>query len=146
MGITRLTRIAGLTLAAVACLSGCGSAGSGGAGSTTGTVLGVGERDFHIAAPARVPAGIITLRVHNRGPETHELFVVRQVAAHLPLRADGLTLDEDAIADATAASVDAIKPGATVDEHLHLKPGRYLLFCNMAGHFRGGMHRPLVVT
>ena len=26
-----------------------------------------------------------------------------------------------------------------------IAPGRYLLFCNMAGHFRGGMHRELVV-
>jgi uncharacterized cupredoxin-like copper-binding protein len=26
-----------------------------------------------------------------------------------------------------------------------LKPGRYILFCNMAGHFMAGMHTELVV-
>jgi uncharacterized cupredoxin-like copper-binding protein len=30
--------------------------------------------------------------------------------------------------------------------HLHLTPGRYVLFCNMAGHYLGGMHRTLVVA
>jgi uncharacterized cupredoxin-like copper-binding protein len=29
---------------------------------------------------------------------------------------------------------------------LHLKPGRYELFCNMAGHYLGGMRAALVVT
>jgi uncharacterized cupredoxin-like copper-binding protein len=28
---------------------------------------------------------------------------------------------------------------------LRLAPGRYVLFCNMSGHFMGGMHRSLVV-
>jgi uncharacterized cupredoxin-like copper-binding protein len=27
-----------------------------------------------------------------------------------------------------------------------LKPGRYVLFCNMAGHFMAGMHTDLVVS
>jgi uncharacterized cupredoxin-like copper-binding protein len=26
-----------------------------------------------------------------------------------------------------------------------LAPGRYVLFCNMSGHYLGGMHRLLVV-
>ena len=29
---------------------------------------------------------------------------------------------------------------------LHLAPGRYLLFCNMEGHYMGGMHTELVVS
>jgi uncharacterized cupredoxin-like copper-binding protein len=29
---------------------------------------------------------------------------------------------------------------------LHLRPGRYELFCNMAGHYLGGMRAELVVT
>jgi len=86
------------------------------------------------------------VRIHNAGPDTHELFLVRASSPKLPLRSDGMTVDEDAIATATVASMDTITPGSTRDEHLNLRPGRYLLFCNMAGHFRGGMHRELVVT
>jgi uncharacterized cupredoxin-like copper-binding protein len=28
---------------------------------------------------------------------------------------------------------------------VHLTPGRYVLYCNMSGHFLGGMHTLLVV-
>ena len=28
---------------------------------------------------------------------------------------------------------------------LHLAPGRYILFCNMEGHYMAGMHTELVV-
>jgi uncharacterized cupredoxin-like copper-binding protein len=29
---------------------------------------------------------------------------------------------------------------------VHLAPGRYVLFCNMTGHYMGGMHSTLVVS
>ena len=108
-------------------------------------MLGVAERDFHITAPLYVHAGTVTLRVHNHGPDTHELFVVRTGSDQLPLRADGLTVNEDAITHATLASIDNLRPGHVRDLRLRLPKGRYLLFCNMAGHFRGGMRTALVV-
>jgi uncharacterized cupredoxin-like copper-binding protein len=104
----------------------------------------VTERDFRITvAPARVRAGDVRLLVRNEGPDTHELIVVR--AAHgLPLRTDGLTVNEEALATIGAAEGQA--PGAVHELRLHLKPGRYELFCNMAGHYLGGMRAVLVVT
>jgi uncharacterized cupredoxin-like copper-binding protein len=132
-----------LATAALA-LPGCG--GSGHAGRPAPETLRIGERDFHITAPRTARAGEVTVSVHNHGPETHELIIVRARGAHLPLRGDAMTVDEDAVERATAGTVDDIDPRTTATATVHLRPGRYVMFCNMFGHYRGGMHTDLEVT
>ena len=102
------------------------------------------ERDFHIKAPEHLAPGNVHLVVRNRGPVAHELIVVRSDGQLLPLRADGLTVDEDAVEDRTPVALEPGEPGVrTVD--VSLSPGRYVMFCNMAGHFMGGMYADLDV-
>ena len=144
MVLTRAARIACVTLVAAVATAGCGSSSAPRSGVTE--VLGISEHDFRIDGPATVSPGEVTLRVHNNGPDMHELIVVRTEATQLPLRSDGLTVDEDRIKAETAGSIDDIHPGSTADTRIRLRPGRYLLLCNMAGHFRGGMRSVLVVT
>jgi uncharacterized cupredoxin-like copper-binding protein len=148
----RRRRVASLlaTCAALACTgsvllgAGCGSAAHVG---TTGTLIGISERDFHISAStARVAAGDVTLRIHNGGPDQHELIVVPQGRHTLPMRSDGFTVNEEAIQNSEPGSITPQRPGGTENLQLHLTPGRYLLFCNMEGHYMGGMHTVLVVT
>ena len=103
------------------------------------------ERDFSISAPRQVSAGDVRLLVHNKGPDTHELIVVRADRGPLPLRSDGLTVNEAALADREVGTLEPGTAGAQRVLRLHLKPGRYVLFCNMAGHYLGGMHTELVV-
>ena len=103
------------------------------------------ERDFHISAPASVPAGEVQLAVGNRGPDAHELIIVRAHSSSLPLRADGSTVDEDALDAVTAGTLEPGDPGSVRDLQVDLAPGRYEMFCNMSGHYLGGMHRDLVV-
>lgn len=105
----------------------------------------VTERDFSISAPKLVSAGDLRLQVRNNGPDAHELIVVRAGRGPLPLRSDGLTVDEAAL---TRRKVGTVEPGTAGSARvlkLHLAPGRYVLFCNMAGHYLGGMHTLLVV-
>jgi uncharacterized cupredoxin-like copper-binding protein len=105
----------------------------------------VTERDFHISlAPDHVPAGSIRLVLRNEGPDTHELILVRAHSG-LPLRPDGLTVDEERLSALTVGSLDGTGPGHERSMQLHLARGRYELFCNMAGHFMAGMHTELVV-
>lgn len=89
-------------------------------------------------------AGDHVLEVENYGPERHELIVAREGKTDLPFRADGLTLDEDAARPAIAGALEPEQPG-THELRLHLKPGRYVLFCNMAGHYLSGMDRDIEV-
>ena len=72
--------------------------------------------------------------------------MVRESASGLPMRKDGLTVDEDAIEKHTVGTLEPGQPGAVRHLSVHLASGRYLLICNMAGHYLGGMHTELVVS
>jgi plastocyanin len=122
----------GLAVVAGALLSGRGIAAS----SDRGRVVTVKERDFKIAASTqRVAAGDVVFRVTNRGPDAHELIVIR-APGQLPLRSDGITVDEERLEAQTV----------TVREsRVRLRPGRYVLLCNMYGHFMGGMYAVVLV-
>jgi uncharacterized cupredoxin-like copper-binding protein len=139
---------AGLILSLFACALaavGLTAYSSGSSREVHGTVVHVTVRDFHIKLePARMPAGDARLVIENKGPDTHELLVVRGDSA-LPLRKDGLTVDEDTIEPDTLATAEGEPPGATEVLRLRLRRGHYELFCNMAGHYLGGMSARLVV-
>jgi len=103
------------------------------------------ERDFSIKAPKVLRAGTFDLLVDNDGPDTHELIVTRADGKRLPLRPDGLTVDEEALESQISGSLEPGAPGSARRLHVHLTPGRYVLLCNMAGHYLGGMHATLLV-
>ncbi len=108
--------------------------------------MAVSEADFKITAPSHVAGGEVTFRVHNKGPDQHEFIVVHSATGKLPLRSDGVTVDEEALQREEVGSLEPGKAGAIRDLQLHLPPGRYVLFCNMSGHYMGGMHSTLVVS
>jgi uncharacterized cupredoxin-like copper-binding protein len=121
----------------------------GGAPRATGAAprtLKVTERDFRIVAPKHVRAGAVTLRVHNEGPDSHELIVVRTRGGELPLRRDAVSVDEDALEHDTMGTLEPGEPRVTRELELHLAAGRYDLICNMSGHYMGGMRAVLVVA
>jgi uncharacterized cupredoxin-like copper-binding protein len=141
----RLSYLAGrLSLVVFAALASTACSSGGTTSPAKGTVVRVDERDFRIIVrPKRVPAGDVQLVLRNDGPVNHELIVVRGGRSQLPLRTDGLTVDEDALPGTDV--IEGAGPGSVRRLRLHLAPGRYQLFCNMAGHFLGGMHAELVV-
>jgi uncharacterized cupredoxin-like copper-binding protein len=130
----------GATVAVV--LTGCGGSGNSGPGAAN--VVKVSERDFRISAPRRVEAGDVLLSVRNQGPDAHELIVIRADEA-LPLRADGTTVDEDALEPSTVGVLEPGNPNTDRLLSVHLSPGHYVLICNMAGHYLGGMNTELIV-
>ena len=107
--------------------------------------MAVSERDFHISAPAVLSSGVVTLRVHNEGPDQHELIVVPGTLSSLPLRADGMTVDEEDLEASEPGSLEPGEPGSTRDLTVQLKPGHYVFFCNMEGHYMAGMHTEVEV-
>ena len=115
-------------------------------GTPSGTVLGVTERDFHISTASRqVAAGDVTLRVRNNGPDQHELIVLPVRRGGLPMRSDGFTVNEESVQQQEPGALAPGEPGATRLLRVHLSPGRYVLFCNMEGHYMSGMATELVV-
>jgi hypothetical protein len=132
--------VAGLLV--VPALAGCAG---GHAASAPQTTLRVTERDFRITAPKRSRSGDVLLAVRNRGPDAHELIVVREAGGRLPLRRDGSTVDEERLDPIIVGALEPGEPGSVRKLRLHLAPGRYELFCNMSGHYLGGMRAKLVV-
>jgi uncharacterized cupredoxin-like copper-binding protein len=116
--------------------------------SPRGTVVNVLLDDFHVRrSTAATPAGMVRFVLKNNGPSTHEFIVVRTDRApdQLPLQRDGLTVDEE------GPGVDHVDEaeGLDIADHrtltLGLAPGHYVLFCNMEGHYLGGMHAAFTV-
>jgi uncharacterized cupredoxin-like copper-binding protein len=110
-----------------------------------GDALRVKVSDFKIVAPQTLAPGTFELRVHNSGPDMHELLLVRANGRALPLRKDDLTIDEDAIESRIVSEVEDAHPNSDRTWKITLKPGNYQIVCNMAGHYLGGMHTRLVV-
>ena len=136
-----LSRARTLALAAaIAAVAGAWSVAQAGTGS--GRVVSITERDFRISAPASIRAGTVQFRIHNLGPDTHELLIARALNGWLPLRADGLTIDEETI---HPSAFEGQERGKTGELRIRLAPGRYVLFCNMAGHYLAGMRKTIVV-
>jgi uncharacterized cupredoxin-like copper-binding protein len=143
LGLSRATAPRLGVLMLCAAIAGCGK--SNAATAKAGPVVPVTERDFHIQAPTHLAAGPVTLRVSNEGPDQHELIVVRTPSGTLPIRPDGFTVAEESVEESEPGALEPGEPGAVRDLHLNLTPGRYVFFCNMEGHFMGGMHHEVVV-
>jgi uncharacterized cupredoxin-like copper-binding protein len=93
-----------------------------------------------------VPAGKITFNVTNVSKETiHEMLVspVKDENTVLPYVGNENRVDEEASGD--LGEVSELDPGKSGSLTLDLKPGLYILFCNIPGHYTAGMWTMLTV-
>lgn len=128
-------------VASAAALGACSDSSSPPAPEKTVNVV---ERDFAIKAPREISPGEVRISIDNQGPDAHELIVVRSDGKPLPLRKDGLTMDEEAVQSRIVTALEPELPGSH-EVDANLAPGRYVMLCNMSGHLMGGMKRTLVV-
>ncbi|MFO1174120.1 MAG: plastocyanin/azurin family copper-binding protein [Paracoccaceae bacterium] len=95
----------------------------------------------------KVPAGKVTFNVTNASQDVvHEMIVspVKNPAKPLPYKSADLQIDEDAAGH--LGEVSEMQPGAKGSLTLDLKPGTYILFCNVPSHYAMGMWTLLTVT
>ena len=113
-----------------------------------GTLHNVLLKDFEVRQEATaVPAGAVSFRIRNQGPTTHELIVVRTDLNpdKLTLQDDGLTVNEEARGIKLLEEVDGLDIDDRETLDLDLTPGNYVLYCNLEGHYLGGMYEALTV-
>jgi uncharacterized cupredoxin-like copper-binding protein len=142
-----LVRRSGIGVMTAVVLLGCGGADLGeksGAGQHLDVIL----RDFAIEPQRQVVRpGLTDFRAFNEGPTVHELILVRTDLApdDLLLQADGLT----AVEEAPTVEFMVADEGIDLDERggfqAKLTPGKYVLYCNLEGHYLGKMHAALEV-
>jgi uncharacterized cupredoxin-like copper-binding protein len=99
------------------------------------------------AAPGSVKAGRVTFRVENGAKtEPHEVIVARvnDLKAPLPYDEGKHRVIESKLQ--ALGEVSDVKPGKSKSMTLTLKPGKYVLLCNLRGHYKAGMTAPFEVT
>ena len=76
------------------------------------------------------------------GEECQFLARTNLPAGGLPTLADG-SVDEEALN--SPGEIPDVAAGATKSTKLNLAPGRYVMFCNLPGHYQGGMYGTVIV-
>ena len=99
--------------------------------------------EFTLAAkPASQSAGKVTFAVANVGKVVHEMVVVPA-----PNGAAGLKQPDGTASEAGAAGeVADLGPGKTGRLTVTLPAGKYVLLCNLPGHFASGMYADFTVS
>ena len=94
-----------------------------------------------------VKPGEILFKVKNISTdEDHELLLVKTDLGPeaISMDADGVRVEEDNLKD--LKELGDVHPGKSRNTTLTLTPGKYLLFCNEAGHFTAGMYVTFTVA
>ncbi len=87
------------------------------------TTVQVSEKEFKITLASTLKAGQITFDVKNVGTVPHDLVIA-----------------------GTSDRTKLISPGQTATLTAQLKPGRYELYCSVAGHKQAGMDEKIQVS
>jgi uncharacterized cupredoxin-like copper-binding protein len=112
------------------------------------TVIKMGEFYFN-PKNATAKAGKTTIEAPNIGKVEHELVLFKSDMdpAKLPTEANGGVDEEkmDKIAE-EAGEIADVEAGDAKSEEFELTPGKYVMFCNLPGHYAAGMYGTLTVT
>lgn len=112
--------------------------------AATATTLKVEGGEMYLKPTTfTAPAGDVTFEFTNAGKVEHELIVLKTDAAVGSLKPgdDGRVSEDESVGE-----VSETPAGETKSETINLKPGKYLLVCNIPGHYAAGMRATLVVT
>jgi len=93
-----------------------------------------------------VPAGDVTFFGTNASANIeHEMIVSPLPAdgAPLPYNEEDKEVDEDAAG--AMGEIPETEPGEKGELTLHMQPGKYILYCNIGGHYASGMWALLTV-
>ncbi|HEY7019256.1 MAG TPA: hypothetical protein VH297_12380 [Gaiellaceae bacterium] len=89
--------------------------------------LGVGATEFHLVlSRPSVKAGVVEIELQNDGEDPHDLRIRKVGGAH-------------------TFAIPLVKPGGHKSIALHMRPGKYRLWCSVADHRALGMQALLRV-
>jgi uncharacterized cupredoxin-like copper-binding protein len=119
-----------------------------GAGGTTVTIelgdtTGTSAPMTLTASPTSVKAGPITFTATNKGTIKHELIVLSTTTTGADLKPNA----EGEVSEANnVGEIGDVEVGKTGTATITLKPGTYILACNIKDHYKLGMWLDLTVT
>lgn len=93
-----------------------------------------------------VPAGDVTFNLTNEGPDQHEFVIFQTGLAGDQLPVQNGQVNEDASSLTKIAEQEQYPAGETRTLTVNLKPGHYVLICNLPDHYQQGMYFDFTVT
>ena len=118
------------------------AAGTAFAETQMGPTTAVSLKEFKVLAPPGTNSGKVTFAVRNKGKLKHEFIVVKtnRPAGKLPMKG--------AVAKLTGVKgkLKPFKPGSLKKLTLTLKSGKYVLLCNLPGHYKAGQYKSFRVN
>lgn len=110
----------------------------GAAGGTVNVTL----KEFTVKpVPASITAGKVTFKVKNAGKLGHELVVLKTTTAPGKLKVKGAR----AVETGKVGEVAELKPGKSGTLTKTLARGKYVLLCNVPGHYQAKQYVGFVV-
>jgi hypothetical protein len=92
-----------------------------------------------------VAAGPVTFQVYVQSDQPHEINVLKTQLdpKSLPMATDG-TVDEDSVGE-KAGELEDVPPDQPQGDTFDMTSGRFVIICNLAGHYANGEVATLVV-
>ena len=140
--------LAGAVLATVPAAAGGAAAPRATAAADTAAVKVVMKEWFFKASVPRHVTGRVTFVVRNAGKMPHEFLILRTNSPAKALKLRGTR----AVETGRKGRIVAFRGGATKRLTLNLAPGKYVLLCNLPGHYKAGqainfvVHAPSATT
>jgi uncharacterized cupredoxin-like copper-binding protein len=99
---------------------------------------------FFKPASVTVPAGKVSISAPNTGKVLHELVLLKTNTDPAKLTTEsGGGVNEDAYSG--PGEIPDVEAGTTKSVTVNLKPGTYVMICNVPGHYKAGMYGRLIV-
>jgi len=138
------TKTTAVTLLLLAALTvGLGAAGATPGRSQAPSKVGVVLSEWKLVPSATtLRAGKVTFRVKNDGAIETEFVVLRTDSHHHALTVKKAV----AVETGRQGEIPKIVPGQERSLTLSLKPGKYVLICNLLGHYKAGQYAALRVS
>ena len=122
------------------------------ASKADGTTINVDLKEWAFdASSTTAPAGKVTFTAKNKGREVHELVLFKSdlAPADLPVDEEG-AVDEAGEGLELVDEVENVKAGETKSFAVDLKPGKYVMACNVVEngqrHFMNAMYASFTVV
>lgn len=109
--------------------------------AASASTVNVAEAEFTLKpSKTSVKAGTVTFKIKNTGGLDHSFAIVKTslAASKLPQKNNQVTLKP-------IKQAGPFKPGKGGTLTLTLKAGTFVLYCNVAGHYKAGQYARLVV-
>jgi uncharacterized cupredoxin-like copper-binding protein len=136
---TKDVRVAGVPAKAAAAPAAAGGAAAQNTQSPAAAPphdVGVSLKEFKVLPNSTTAAsGKVTFHVRNAGTVKHEFVVIRTAKPAGALLKHGRADETGNIGE-----IPGLQPGQSKTLSLKMKPGHYVLLCNMPGHYMAGQH------